>query len=75
MGSETRRIVKDLKAYTDAAVVFERLADDGWPEDAGWWPERIGGPPLHSYDSDEFQRERRLSPSRFIKSVFSRKSP
>ena len=22
---------------------IERLADDGWPEDAGSWPERTGG--------------------------------
>jgi hypothetical protein len=27
--------------YGVAAVVFERLADDGWPDDAGWWP--LGG--------------------------------
>jgi hypothetical protein len=26
------------KTYVGSAVFFERLADDGWPEDAGWWP-------------------------------------
>jgi hypothetical protein len=26
------------KAYVGAAVIFERVADDGWPEDAGLWP-------------------------------------
>jgi hypothetical protein len=26
------------KTYVGAAVVFERVADDGWPEDAGLWP-------------------------------------
>jgi hypothetical protein len=26
------------KTYVGAAVFFERLADDGWPEDAGLWP-------------------------------------
>jgi hypothetical protein len=31
------------KTYVGAAVFFERLADDGWPEDFGWWPERGGG--------------------------------
>lgn len=29
------------KTYVGAAVFFERLADDGWPEEAGFWP--IGG--------------------------------
>jgi hypothetical protein len=32
---------KPKEAYVGAGVFFERLADDGWPEDAGWWP--IGG--------------------------------
>ena len=26
------------KTCVGAAVYFERLADDGWPEDAGSWP-------------------------------------
>jgi len=70
MKSETRLNGEDLKAYTNAAAVFEHLADDGWPEDAGWWPERIGGPPLHSSVSEESQKETRFSPSQFIKTVF-----
>ena len=62
--------MKELKGYVFAAAVFERLADDGWPEDAGWWPERIGGPPLHSFDSDKSnEKEGRFSPLQFIKSV------
>jgi hypothetical protein len=26
------------KSYESATAVCERLADDGWPEDAGLWP-------------------------------------
>lgn len=44
--------MKELrKTSVGTAVVFERLADDGWPEDAGWWPERIGGFPLRPVNS------------------------
>lgn len=59
------------KTYVGAAVFFERLADDGWPEDAGWWPERIGGCTLRPVNrSDErVQGVRRFSPSQFIKSL------
>jgi hypothetical protein len=64
--------MKDLKAYVSAPVVFEWLADDGWPEDAGWWPERIGGPPLHSFKSEKStQKEKRFSVSQFLKSLLS----
>ena len=30
--------MKDSKVYASSALSVERLADDGWPEDAGWWP-------------------------------------
>lgn len=30
------------KRYGGAALPFERLADDGWPDDAGYWP--VGWP-------------------------------
>ena len=49
------------KTYVGAAVFFERLADDGWPEDAGWWP--IGGctsPPV-TYSDERVQGARRRS--------------
>ena len=52
-----------------AVFFFERLVDDGWPEDAGWWP--IGGclsPPVRC-SHQRVQGIRRLSPSRFIKSL------
>lgn len=40
------------KTYVGAAVFFDRTADDGWPEDAGWWPlgqwaEALDGRPPH----------------------------
>ena len=57
-----------------APVFFERLADDGWPEDAGWWPERIGGGtlrPVHRSD-ERGQGVRRFSPSQFMKSFLQR---
>jgi hypothetical protein len=31
------------KTYVGAAVYFERLPDDEWPEDSGQWPERAAG--------------------------------
>ena len=63
--------MKDPKTYVSAAAAFERTADDGWPEDAGWWPERIGRRPLHTVDFDTpNQEEGRLSLSQFMKSVW-----
>ena len=57
------------KTYVGAAVFFERLADDGWPEDAGWWPERIGGCILLTANcpDERVQEIRRPSLSEFIK--------
>jgi len=59
------------KTYVGAAVFFERMADGGWPEDAGWWPERIGGCTLRpSNGSDARVRGvRRLSLRQIIKSL------
>jgi len=59
------------KTYVGAAVFFERAADDGWPEDSGWWPERADGCTLreaHCSD-DRVQGVRRLSLSLFLKSL------
>src|SRR5262245_41433584 len=61
------------KTYVGLAVIFDRLADDGWPEDAGWWP--IGGctlPPVAC--SPRVQGIRRLFPFRFIKSLFRKRN-
>jgi len=58
------------KTYVGLAVFFDRLADDGWREDAGSWP--IGGynlPPV-KWSSERVQAVRRLSPFQFIKSLF-----
>ena len=57
------------KTYVGMAVFFDRLADDGWPEDAGWWPK--GGAILTSVKSsrERIQGFTRLSPSQFIKSL------
>ncbi len=30
--------MKYTKTHVGAAVFFDRLADDGWPEDAAEWP-------------------------------------
>ena len=64
--------MKELKrTYVGAAVFFERLADDGWPEDAGLWP--IGGwpsPPANSHE--RLQTIRRLS--QLIKSLLPRRN-
>ncbi len=65
--------MKELKkTYVGAAVFFERLADDGWPEDAGGWPERIGGCPLHTtihWPNTNVQEGARFSFSHLIQSV------
>jgi len=57
------------KPNVGAAAPFEHLADDGWPEDAGWWPERIGGCALHSVNCSNERRQgvRGLSLSHFIR--------
>lgn len=59
------------KTDVGAAVFFERPADDGWPEDAGWWPERIVGFALLPVDSsdDRAQEIRRLSLPQVIRSL------
>jgi hypothetical protein len=55
------------KIYVDAAVFFERLADDGWPEDAGLWPfDGFISPPVKC-SHECVQRVRRLFRSQFIK--------
>ena len=61
--------MKEPKTYVGMAVFFDRLADDGWPEDAGWWPK--GGctlPPVKC-SRERIQGIRRLFPSQFIKSL------
>lgn len=58
------------KTYVGAAVFFERLADDGRPEDTGWRP--VGGytsPPGNCSD-ERARRPRRLSPLQFMKSLW-----
>ena len=57
------------KTYVGAAVFFERLADDGWPEDAGLWPfDGFTPPPIKCLD-ERVQGARRLSVSQFVKSL------
>ena len=34
--------------YLGGAILFDRLADDGWPEDAGRWPIGYNAPPVIS---------------------------
>lgn len=69
--------MKHTKTYAGAAVFFERLADDGWPEDGGEWPERCAlqtHPVTHSTESLSLQNGRRLTPMQFLKSLlWSRK--
>jgi hypothetical protein len=67
---------KELKtSHVGAPVFFEHLADDGWPQDVGWWPERIGGCILHSVNcsNERVQGVRRLSLSHLIKSLLRRR--
>jgi hypothetical protein len=67
-----RLVMKEPKTlYAGAALFFEHPADDGWPEDAGWWPERIVGCTLHTVNcSDErVHGVNHLSLSQFIKSL------
>jgi hypothetical protein len=64
------------KTYVGAAVVFERLADDGWPEDAGSWP--IDGCTSRPVNCSDVcvQGARRRSLSQRIKSLLrSRNRP
>ena len=55
------------KTHVGAAVFFERLADDGWPEDAGCWP--IGGCPSSPVKrcDEPVQLVRRRSMLQFIR--------
>ncbi len=58
------------KTYVGAAVFFERVADDGWPEDAGLSPQRLSGFALGPLNTEErVKGAKRLSPSQFIKSL------
>jgi len=57
------------KTYVGAAVFFERQADDGWPEDAGLWPFDGFTPPPIKCPDGRVQEARRLSFSRFVKSL------
>lgn len=51
----------------DRVAIFERLADDGWPEDAGSWP--ISG--NSSSEATFFYAESGShSPAQFIKAVW-----
>jgi hypothetical protein len=54
------------KTYVGAAVFFERLADDGWPEDTGLWPFDEWTSPANSHE--RVRGVRRLS--RLIESYF-----
>jgi len=57
------------RTYVGAAVFFERLADDGWAEDAGLWPfDGFTSPPI-KYPDERVQGLRRLSLSQFVKSL------
>jgi hypothetical protein len=57
------------KTYVGMAVFFDRLADDGWPEDAGLWPiGRYTLPPVEC-SRERIQGIRQLFPSQFIKSL------
>jgi len=59
--------MKYVKAYVVAAVKCERLVDDGWPEDAGEWPERCNSQlNIVSQPEESAQNGRRLSPRQFI---------
>jgi hypothetical protein len=52
-----------------SAVLFDWPADDGWPDDAGLWPWRIGGRTLRpvQFSGEGVQGVRRLFISKFIK--------
>ena len=57
------------KTYVGAAVFFERLADDGWPEDAGFWEIDGCGPrPVHRAQARVREVSRR-SPFQLAKSL------
>lgn len=64
---------KPKKTYVGAAVFFERVADDGWPEDAGLWSVDVGGCRLHTnsvtHPKECVRQVRRLSLSSFIQSI------
>jgi hypothetical protein len=59
--------MKYATTHVGAAEILERLVDDGWPEDAGGWPERCKFQ-LHivSHPGESAQKGRRLSPTQFI---------
>ena len=49
------------KTYVGLAVFFDRLADDGWPEDAGLWPlDGFTTPPIKYPDERVQAAVRRL---------------
>ena len=57
------------KTYVGPAVFFERLADGGWPEDAGLWPlDGFTSPPIKCPD----ERVQRVS--QFVKSLMRNSS-
>jgi hypothetical protein len=60
---------KPKNTYVGAAVFFERLADDGWPEDAGLWPIGESTSPPGKCSPERVQGVRRLSLLQFIKSL------
>jgi len=59
------------KTYVGAAVFFERLSDDEWPEDSGRWSEKVGGYTARAANcsDDSVSGVARPSVSQFIKSL------
>ena len=69
-GRPHRLMMKEhKKTYVGAAVFFERLADDGWPEDAGLWPfDGFASPPIKGSD-EPVQAARSRSLSQLVTSL------
>ena len=65
---DTLTVKEQKKTYVGAAVFFERLADDGWPEDAGMWPFDGLNSPRTKGPSERGQKARRLSLALLVKS-------
>ena len=61
MGRKTSIMKETKKPGVGAAVFCERLADDGWPEDAGWWPLDRYTAPLVKSSRERVQGVRWLS--------------